>query len=211
MKEIRFAKFLVLLNGAVPVALLAYDAFRGELGANPVNFAIRTTGMLALIFLLLSLAITPLSKSTGYGWLAHFRRSLGLYAFFHAAGHFLLFFVYDRAMNVASTLGELIARPYLAVGASSLLVMIPLAVTSTNAMIKRLGTPRWKKLHKLAYYAAVAAVVHFYMLVKADVRLPLFFAAVLTLLLGYRLAAPFFKAKRKPVTATTTRTAQHSK
>src|SRR5262249_42307589 len=149
MKDIKFAKFLVLLNCAVPVALLGIDALRNQLGANPVNFAIRTTGLLALIFLLLSLTTTPVGRLTGWHWLTHFRRTLGLYAFFHTIVHFVLFFVLDRALSVKSTVSEMFVRPYLTVGAAGLVIMLPLAVTSTNGMIKRLGSTHWKRLHRL--------------------------------------------------------------
>lgn len=195
MKDIRFARFLVVLNGAVPITLLAVDAFRGRLGANPVNFAIRTTGMLSLIFLLLSLTTTPVGRLTGWHWLTQFRRALGLYAFFHASLHFAVFFVFDRALSVGNTLSEMLVRPYLTIGATGLLLMVPLAVTSTNGMIKRLGSTRWKRLHRLAYIAAIAGVVHYYMLVKADVRQPLALALVLTILLGYRVLAHYAKLR----------------
>jgi sulfoxide reductase heme-binding subunit YedZ len=195
MREIRFAKFLVLLNCAVPVALVGMDAVRGHLGANPVNFAIRTTGILALIFLLLSLTTTPAGRLTGWHWLTQFRRTLGLYAFFHAALHFGIFFVWDRALSIGSTLSEMLVRPYLTVGAAGLLMMVPLAVTSTNGMIKRLGSARWKLLHRLAYPAAIAGAVHYYMLVKADIRQPVAFAGVLAILLGYRLLAHYGKLR----------------
>lgn len=195
MKEIRFVKFLVLLNGAVPAFLLGVDAFRGELGANPVNFAIRTTGLLALIFLLLSLTTTPAGRITGWTWLTQVRRTLGLYAFFHALAHFIIFFVWDRAMSAGSTLSEMLLRPYLTVGAAGLLLMVPLAVTSTNGMIKRLGGARWKRLHRLAYVAAIAGAVHYYMLVKVDTRQPIAFGIVLAVLLGYRVAASLAKRR----------------
>jgi DMSO/TMAO reductase YedYZ heme-binding membrane subunit len=189
MKEndIRFAKLLILVNGAVPLAILAWDAYQHKLGANPQNFAIITTGMMALIFLILTMAVTPLRKITGWNWLANTRRMLGLYAFFYACAHFLLFFSLDRSFNVSSTLTEMIKRKYLIFGATALIVMIPLAVTSTNAMIKRLGGKRWRALHRLAYLAAICGVIHYYMQVKKDVRQPLAFAAVLAVLLGYRI------------------------
>src|ERR1700722_12855255 len=189
MKEndLRFAKLLVLVNCAVPATLLGWDAWHHKLGANPVNFAILTTGLMALIFLMLTLAVTPLRKITGLNWLISFRRMLGLYAFFYACAHFLIFFSLDRGFSVSSTLHEIIKRKYLWLGITGLLVMVPLAVTSTNAMIKRLGGKRWRTLHRLAYVAAVAGVIHYYMQVKADVRQPLVFAAVLAILFGYRL------------------------
>ena len=185
--DLRFAKFLVLVNAAVPATLLAWDAAHHRLGANPVNFAILTTGMLALIFLMLTMLVTPLRKLSGWNWIIFSRRTLGLYAFFYASLHFLIFFSLDRSFSVSGTLSEMVKRKYLMVGATGLLVMVPLAVTSTNGMIKRLGGKRWRALHRLAYVAAAAGVIHYYMQVKADVRQPLVFAAVLAVLLGYRL------------------------
>jgi DMSO/TMAO reductase YedYZ heme-binding membrane subunit len=169
MKEndIRFAKFLLLVNGAVPLVLLGWDAYHHKLGANPPNFAILTTGMMTLVFLLLTLTVTPLRKITGLNWVISFRRMLGLYAFFYACVHFLLFFSLDRSFSISSTLSEMLKRKYLMVGITGLLLMLPLAVTSTNAMIKRLGGKRWRALHRLAYVAGIAGVVHYYMQVKA--------------------------------------------
>lgn len=202
MKEddIQYAKWLVLVNGAVPLAILGWDAWHHSLGANPQNFAILTTGMMALIFLILTMAVTPLRKVTGWNWLANLRRMLGLYAFFYACAHFLLFFGLDRGFSVSSTLSEMTRRTYLVIGSAALIIMIPLAVTSTNAMIKRLGGKRWRALHRLAYVAAICGVIHYYMQVKKDVRQPLIFAAVLALLLGYRVLE--YVKQRKPAPAT---------
>ena len=152
--------------------------------------------MSALVFLLLTLAVTPLRKITGLNWIIFSRRTLGLYAFFYASLGFLIFFTLDRSLSISSTLSEVIRRKYLMVGITGLVVMVPLAITSTNAMIKRLGGKRWRALHRLAYVAAIAGVVHYYMQVKADVRQPLAFAAVLSLLLGYRLVA-FWQANQR--------------
>jgi sulfoxide reductase heme-binding subunit YedZ len=203
MKEndIRFAKLLILVNGAVPLALLVWDQSHHRLGANPQNFLILTTGMMTLIFLILTMAVTPLRKVTGWNWLIQFRRMLGLYAFFYGCLHFLCFFSLDRGFSVSSTLTEMVKRKYLIVGSTALIAMIPLAVTSTNAMIKRLGGKRWRALHRLAYVAAVAGVIHYYMQVKADVRQPLVFATVLAVLLGYRWVE--YWRRPKPATATT--------
>jgi ferredoxin-NADP reductase/DMSO/TMAO reductase YedYZ heme-binding membrane subunit len=195
LKVDRFTRSVVLLNCTVPVTLLGWDAWGGRLGANPVNFAIRTTGILSLIFLVLSLAVTPTSRITGWGWLGQFRRMLGLYAFFHAALHFLLFFGFDRAASVGDTASEVLKRPYLMVGMVGLILMVPLAVTSTNGMIKRLGPARWKALHRLAYVAAAAGALHFYMLVKADVTRPVAFAAALGALFLYRLIAHYLQLR----------------
>ncbi|HEX5399930.1 MAG TPA: protein-methionine-sulfoxide reductase heme-binding subunit MsrQ [Verrucomicrobiae bacterium] len=201
MKEsdIRFAKLLVLVNGAVPLALLIWDQAHHRLGANPQNFLILTTGMMTLIFLMLTLAVTPVRSVTGWNWLIQLRRMLGLYAFFYGCLHFLCFFSLDRGFSVSSTLTEMVRRKYLIVGSIALLIMIPLAFTSTNAMIKWLGGKRWRALHRLAYVAAIAGVIHYYMQVKADVRQPLGFAAVLAVLLGYRVL--IFLRKRKPPAA----------
>jgi sulfoxide reductase heme-binding subunit YedZ len=191
MKETAFPKTLLFVNSLVPLVLLAWDGWNRRLGANPLEFVTRTTGMLALIFLLLSLTVTPLRKLTGWNWLARFRRMVGLYAFFYAALHFITYIWFDRFFNVKSTLGDIIQRPFIAVGMASFFLLIPLAVTSTNGMIKRLGGRRWSRLHKAAYVAAVGGVLHYYMLVKSDVRLPLVFAFVLAILLGYRMAKAY--------------------
>jgi DMSO/TMAO reductase YedYZ heme-binding membrane subunit len=204
--DLRFAKLLVLVNGAVPAALLAWDAWHHRLGANPVNFAILTTGMSALVFLLLTLMVTPLRKITGLNWLIFSRRTLGLYAFFYACAHFLIFFSLDRSLSISSTVSEMGRRKYLLVGITGLVVMVPLAVTSTNAMIKRLGGKRWRALHRLAYVAAIAGVLHYYMQVKADVRQPVAFAAVLLVLFGYRIIVYLRKPDAVPVAAAANKT-----
>jgi sulfoxide reductase heme-binding subunit YedZ len=203
MKEndIRFIKLLILVNGLVPLVLLVWDQSHKQLGANPQNFLILTTGMMTLIFLMLTMAVTPLRKITGWNWLIQFRRMLGLYAFFYGCLHFLCFFSLDRGFSISSTLTEMLKRKYLIVGSTALIVMIPLAITSTNAMIKRMGGKRWRALHRLAYVAAIAGVIHYYMQVKADVRQPLVFAAVLAVLLGYRLVV--YLRQTKPAKAAT--------
>ena len=188
MRDVRFPKQLVLVNGLVPLAMLAYDAWRGQLGANPYEFATRATGVLTLLFLLLSLAVTPLRKVTGLAWIAPFRRLLGLLGFAYGTLHLLTYVWFDKVFHVKAIAADLGRRPFIMVGMASFLMLVPLAVTSTNAMIRRLGGRRWARLHRLAYLAAAGGALHFYMLVKADHRLPLAFAGVLALLLGYRVA-----------------------
>jgi glycine betaine catabolism B len=195
MKISRFTKWVVILNCTVPAMLLAWDAFQGDLGANPVNFAIRTTGILSLIFLVASLTVTPLSRLSGWSSLGQFRRVAGLYAFFHAFIHFGLFFIFDRSGNIADTLSEIAMRRYLLVGIVGLLIMVPLAITSTNRMVQRLGPKRWKLLHRFAYLAAAAGALHYYMLVKADTTIPVIFAAIFGVLFAYRLIAHYLQLR----------------
>jgi ferredoxin-NADP reductase/DMSO/TMAO reductase YedYZ heme-binding membrane subunit len=195
MRIDRFTKWVVIVNCAVPVTLLAWDALNGHLGANPVNFAIRTTGILSLIFLVLSLTVTPLMRLAQWSSLGQLRRVMGLYAFFHALVHFGLFYLFDRNGNLRDVLSEIAMRRYLLVGIVGLLVMVPLAVTSTNRMIQRLGPKRWKRLHRLAYLAAAAGALHYYMLVKADTTQPIIFATLFGALFAYRLGAHYVQLR----------------
>jgi ferredoxin-NADP reductase/DMSO/TMAO reductase YedYZ heme-binding membrane subunit len=181
-----FAKLLVFINAGVPLLMLGWDAYRHQLGVNGVNFAIHTTGLLGLLFLLFSLTITPVRRLTGWNWLIAVRRTLGLYAFFYLCVHFGIFFILDRAASVTSTVHELLTRRYLQIGACGLALLVPLALTSTNAMVTRLGARRWKALHRISYLATALGALHYYLLVKADVRQPLAFAAALGGLLAFR-------------------------
>ena len=196
LRDPRFLRLLAWVNGLVPCLFLAWDAWRGQLGANAVNQAIHITGMVSLVLLLLTLAVTPLRRLTTWGELVAMRRPLGLWAFLYAALHFSLYFGLDRELNLASTLQEVLTRRFLLVGAAGVLLMLPLAVTSTDAMTRWLGGKRWKQLHRLAYVAAAAGVLHYFMLVKSDVRQPLLFAGSLGLLLGSRVA--WAKSPRRP-------------
>src|SRR5688572_26854886 len=130
----KLAKWVVLVSGLVPGALLAWDAREGNLGVNAINFAIRTTGMVGLVFMTLALVITPLRRLTGWNWLLAARRNLGVYGFLYIATHFAIFLVYDRDGSVSSTFSEIVERVYLWFGAGSLAIMIPLAITSTDSM-----------------------------------------------------------------------------
>jgi methionine sulfoxide reductase heme-binding subunit len=143
--------------------------------------------MLTLVFLMITLALTPARKVTGANWLVKFRRMLGLYAFFYGSLHLLTYVWFDRFFNLRSIASDVIQRPFLAIGMTGFFLMLPLAITSTDQMVKRLGGKGWAKLHRLVYLAGVAGVVHFWMLVKSDTRLPLTFAFILFLLLGYRI------------------------
>ncbi len=166
---------------------MLWDWHHNRLGANPVEFVTRTTGMLTLIFLLLGLAITPLRKLTGLNQLIKYRRMTGLFAFFYGALHLTTYVWFDKFFRVTEIVQDTFARPFILVGMVSFLLMIPLAVTSTNGMIKRLGGKRWSRLHKTVYAVALGGVLHYYLIVKADTTWPLLFALVLALLLGYRI------------------------
>jgi len=210
MKDARFAKFVVGVNGAVPLAILGWDAWRHQLGANPIAYALHTTGMLALVFLMLTLCVTPARKLSGANMLSHFRRTLGLYAFFYAAVHLGIYFVFDRQARFGAVISDLALRPFIRVGMCTFLLMVPLAVTSTNGMIKRLGGLQWKKLHRLVYLVAIGAVVHYYEQVKADIRLPLIFAGVLAVLLAFRVVTEARGAMKRAFLARTARMARQS-
>jgi sulfoxide reductase heme-binding subunit YedZ len=195
LKEIKFYKIVVFINSLVPLVLMAWDWYHGQLGANPVEFLTRTTGMLTLVFLLVSLAVTPLRKVTSLQWLIQFRRMLGLYAFFYGFLHLTTYVWFDRSFNIKSTIADIYARPFIAIGMFSFFLLVPLAITSTKGWIKRLGGKRWARLHKLVYVAAIGGVVHFWMLVKSDTRLPIRFAFLLVVLLGSRAVITHLKQK----------------
>ena len=191
MKDTRFAKLVLLVNALVPLALLLWDVWRGRAGANPTEFVTHTTGMLSLVFLTISLAITPVRKVTGVNSIVKVRRMLGLFAFFYGVLHLLTYVAFDRFFNLKSVPADILKRPFIAIGMAAFLFMIPLAITSTNRMVKRLGGKTWSMLHRIVYLAGVAAVIHYWMLVKSDTRLPLTFAFLLAVLLGYRLLIRF--------------------
>lgn len=193
----RFAKWLVMVNGLVPGALLVVDAYRHQLGANEVNFAIRATGLVGLVLLVVSLVITPLRKLTGWAALISIRRNLGVLGFFYVAMHFAIFFWWDRDHDVGNTISEIIERQYLWFGFGALLLMIPLAITSTDGMVSRLGPKRWKLLHRLAYPAVIGGVIHYILLVKSDLRQPTVFAIILGALLVYRMVGHYVDLRRE--------------
>ena len=188
MSYLRAFKPALFAACLIPLGQLFYKGWTDDLTANPIEFMTHFTGDWALRFLLATLSITPLRKLFGWNALIKFRRMLGLFAFFYAVLHFATYLVLDHFFNFQAIGKDILKRPYVTAGFAGLLLMIPLAITSTAGMIRRLGK-RWQELHRLVYVAAVAGVVHFYWLVKADTRRPLQYATVLALLLGYRLAA----------------------
>jgi len=192
MNDTRFAKLVLFINSLVPLTLLLWDLYRHRVGANPLEVVTRTTGMLTLVFLLITLAVTPARKLSGLNWLIKFRRMLGLFAFFYGFLHLMTYVWFDRFFNLKSAVQDVAARPFLAVGMTAFFLMIPLAFTSTNKTVKRLGGKRWNLLHKLVYVSGIAGALHYWMLVKSDTRLPLTFAFVLALLLGFRLFIKYY-------------------
>lgn len=198
-----FAQFVVFVSSAVPVSLIAWDWYHHRLGANPTEFATRTTGVLTLLFLILSLAVTPFRKSLGLPWMIKFRRLLGLYGFFYGCVHLLTYVWFDKFFGFGPIGEDIVKRPFITVGMASFMILIPLALTSTQKSIKRLGGKRWNRLHKLTYIAAFGGVIHYFMLVKADTREPIAFGVVVAALLAYRLANKFFPnlTQRQPARA----------
>lgn len=194
MPDLRFTKLVVFINSVIPLILLLWDLYFKRVGPNPLEFATRTTGMLTLIFLCLTVAVTPLRKIFGINSLVKIRRMLGLFAFFYGALHLLTYVWFDRLFNFVSVGQDIVRRPFILAGMTAFVLMVPLAITSTNKMVKRLGGKSWARLHRLVYVAAIAGVVHFWMLVKSDIRLPLTFAFILLFLLGFRLFAKYAPA-----------------
>jgi sulfoxide reductase heme-binding subunit YedZ len=192
MKDLRFSKFVILTNALVPLALLLWDVYRKRVGANPGEFMTRTTGIMTLVFLMITLAVTPARKITGINWLIKFRRLLGLLAFFYGFLHLLTYIWFDRYFNLKSIPADVLTRPFIAFGMTAFFLMLPLAITSTDKMVKRLGGKRWSKLHKLIYGAGIAGALHFWLFVKSDTRLPLTFGFILLLLLAHRLLVKFY-------------------
>ncbi len=193
------ARLGLILNLLVPLVFLVSDAFRGKLGADPVNEATLTTGLVAVTCLLISLCVTPLKMVTGWGWLIQFRRSLGVFAFYYACAHLAIYFWWDRERSLSSTVYEMTHRYYLLIGFGSLVLMFPLWATSFNAAVKALGGSRWKRLHRLTYVAAGLACWHFYLQTKADKHRPMIYISVLTALLLWRVISYFAQRRRAPV------------
>jgi methionine sulfoxide reductase heme-binding subunit len=170
------------------VAAIASDFFSGTrlLGSNPIKEAEHFTGRWVLRFLVLTLAVTPVRQLMGWNWLQKYRRMLGLFAFFYATLHLLIYFLLDLELMWGELWADIVERPYITIGMTAFLLMLPLAVTSTAKMVKRLGGKRWATLHRTVYVIVVLGTIHFWMAVKRDVTDPLIFAFLFACLLGYR-------------------------
>ena len=193
-RQVGWIKASLFVLCLVPLGRLVYGGFANSLGANPLETITRSTGWWTLFLLMATLAVTPLRKVSGGHWLLKLRRMLGLYAFFYACAHFITFIWFDHWFDVVAILKDVVKRPFVTVGFAAFLLFLPLAVTSTNAMVRRLGR-HWQRLHRLVYAIAVLGVVHFWWLVKRDLTEPAIFAVIATGLLGLRL---YWRVKAAP-------------
>ena len=183
----RFPKIAVLLLCLVPTAWLIFAALTDRLSANPIKDITEETGTWALRLLLLTLSVTPFRNLTGWNEVIRYRRMLGLYAFFYGFLHFLTYEWLDQFLSIPDIVQDVYRRPFITAGFSAFVVMIPLAITSTKKWIARLGGRRWQLLHRLTYVGAIAGVVHYLWLVKADTERPLIYGVLLSMLLGFRV------------------------
>jgi sulfoxide reductase heme-binding subunit YedZ len=185
---LRFTKIALFLAALIPLERLLWKAFHDSLGANPIEVITHSTGDWTLIFVLSTLAITPLRRLTRQYWLIGLRRMIGLFAFFYGTLHFLTYIWLDKFFDIHEMLKDIEKRRFITVGFAAFVLMIPLALTSTAWSIRRLGGKNWQRLHRLIYLTGILGVVHYTWLVKADRRKPLEYGAVLTILLAYRVA-----------------------
>jgi sulfoxide reductase heme-binding subunit YedZ len=209
------AKPFVFAASLGPLAYLIWAALTGHLSVNPLSDLTNETGVWALRFICISLAVTPLRRLTGWNPIIRFRRMMGLFAFFYGTLHFLIYVIVDRFAGLdfpegmaslrmvrdlaASVAADIYKRPFITIGFSTWVILLPLAITSTAGMIRRLGGRRWNALHRLAYLAGVTAVVHYYWLVKADISRPVAYGTVVALLLGFRVYWWRMKTAASPV------------
>jgi len=218
-RMVRWAKPVVFAGALLPLAFMIWAGLHGNLTADPLKEVTHETGDWTIRFIVITLAITPVRRLTGWNWLIRFRRMMGLFAFFYGSCHFLIYVIADRFAGLdfpdgivawstgrallASIWDDIYKRPYITVGFLGFVSMIPLALTSTAGWIRRIGGRNWQRLHRLIYVTAVAGVVHYWWLVKADIRDPAIYAVLVTLLLGYR--ATFFvkraRLQRQPAQA----------
>ena len=185
---LRLTKIALFLAALIPLERLLWKALHDALGANPIEVITHSTGDWTLIFVLTTLAITPLRRLTRQYWLIGLRRMIGLFAFFYGTLHFLTYIWLDKFFDLHEMLKDIEKRRFITVGFSAFVLMVPLALTSTAWSIRRLGGKNWQRLHRLIYLTGILAVVHYIWLVKADLRKPLGYGAVLTILLAYRVA-----------------------
>lgn len=199
MLRSRWTKIALFLVCLAPFAQLAYRYYTNDLTPNPIEFITHFTGDWAIKMVVATLAITPLRKTLQAPDLIRFRRMLGLFAFFYASLHFTTWFAIDKGFDMHEILGDFTKRRFIIAGLTAYVCMIPLAITSTKGWIRRLSGRRWQLLHRLVYVTGVAAVIHYYWLVKSDVRMPLFYGSLIAILLGYRAAVAFWPKRATAV------------
>lgn len=183
----KWTKVVVFLLCLAPLGVLGLRAVQGRLTANPIEFITHTTGDWTIRFLVITLAVTPLRNLLGLPQLIRFRRMLGLFAFFYACLHFTTYIFLDKFFDLSEMWKDVAKRKFITVGFAAFLLLIPLAITSTKGWIRRLGGRRWQALHRAIYFSAVFGVIHYLWLVKSDIRRPLFYGALLGVLLAWRL------------------------
>lgn len=188
----RTLKLLLFILCLAPFGLLVWGLLTDNLGANPVEELTKRTGIWTLRFLIITLAVTPARHLLGWNGLIRFRRMLGLFAFFYGSLHFMILVVFDHFFSLQAILEDVLKRPFITVGFLGYTLLLPLAMTSTTKMIKRLGGKRWQQLHRLIYVIAICGVLHFLWLVKADIRRPSIYIGLLAILLGYRLGRRYY-------------------
>jgi len=193
--RLSFVKAAIFILCLLPLVHYVYGALTNQLGANPVEAMTRGTGDWALYLLWITLAVTPLKKITGWSQLIRYRRMLGLFMFFYASMHLLTYVWFDQFFNLEDILRDIVKRPFITIGFTSFVLLVPLAITSNNFMMRKLKT-RWKKLHQLVYLISVMVLVHFIMMTKADYKLPLILGVILAVLLGFRLISYIKSQKR---------------
>jgi sulfoxide reductase heme-binding subunit YedZ len=183
----RWTKAFLFLLCLTPLFLLGWRGYREELGANPIEYITHRTGDWTIRFLLITLSVTPLRKLLNQPKLARFRRMLGLFAFFYGCLHLTTWVWLDKFFVLGDMWADVVKRRFITAGMTGLLLMLPLAITSTAGWVRRLGFRRWQAIHRLVYFSALAGVIHYYWLVKSDVRLPLMYGGILAVLMAYRL------------------------
>lgn len=182
----RWLKPAVFAASCLPLAWLAYAAPAGGLGPNPIEYVIRFCGDWALRFLLIALTVTPARVLTGWSEIGRLRRMLGLFAFFYVCLHILAYVGLDQFFNWPAIWKDIVKRIYITIGMAAFVTLVPLAVTSTSAMVRRVGARRWRRLHRIVYFSAVAGIIHFIMMLKAGYQEPVLYAVILAALLGVR-------------------------
>lgn len=196
--KLRFTKIAIFLAALVPLERLVWKALHDGLGANPIEFITHSTGDWTLICVLSTLTVTPLRRITRQYWLIGVRRMIGLFAFFYGTLHFLTYIWLDKFFDIHEVWKDIAKRPFITVGFSALVLMIPLAVTSTAWSIRRLGGKNWQRLHRLIYLTGILGVVHYAWLVKADLRKPIEYGVLLSILLLYRVGAWVSERRKHP-------------